>query len=302
MKVAEEHQIRLDRVMPALDEDTYEALKVDIARRGVQVPVEVDEEGYVVDGNHRVWAARALGVDYPSVTRAFASEEERAEHTLKLNLLRRQVDAPTWAGLFRRYCAALGVELGQGARNDRGEGTSASVAEVATELGVSERTARNRLRLADALAEYPYLQRYYDEGRWTAGEVIRRAAERAEHKKEARRMEIRDEKGREHRLRTNPLALNRVTDGGTGKPIYLEPSHTYDIERPGEVVRFAPIEVPVPAPGGVEEGRLEPRPPDFEVGAILGHEVRYSPPTTNPISRPCGVAPTLDTLSRTTSP
>lgn len=59
------------QLLPELSQDEYEALKADIARRGVQVPVEYDEEGNILDGHHRVQACQELGIkDWPSIVRS----------------------------------------------------------------------------------------------------------------------------------------------------------------------------------------------------------------------------------------
>jgi len=42
--------------MPPLTAEEYATLKADIAAHGVQVAVEVDDEGNVLDGHHRVRA------------------------------------------------------------------------------------------------------------------------------------------------------------------------------------------------------------------------------------------------------
>lgn len=75
----------------------YEALKADIAENGVLVPVEVDENGDILDGHHRVQAwteLRAEGVNVPQwakLIRQGLSEEQKRNHARKLNLLRRQL-------------------------------------------------------------------------------------------------------------------------------------------------------------------------------------------------------------------
>ena len=54
--------IKPDRfqVMPELDPATFEALKTDIAKRGVTTPIDVDEDGNILDGHNRfrAWATR----------------------------------------------------------------------------------------------------------------------------------------------------------------------------------------------------------------------------------------------------
>lgn len=141
--MAEKYQL-LGRLRP----EEYLALEADIRERGVQVPVEVDEEGNVLDGHHRVEIAQRLGKPYETLVRRFATEREKREHVLKLNLARRHMDSVQWGQAFGRLLDLRGVRTGRGARNDAL--TSATVAEVAAELGVPERTARHRLSQASA--------------------------------------------------------------------------------------------------------------------------------------------------------
>ncbi len=83
------------QVMPDLTPIEYEALKADIAERGVLVPVEVDENGELLDGHHRVRAWEELcdeGVNlpaYPKLVRTGWTEDEKFNHAYKLNLLHR---------------------------------------------------------------------------------------------------------------------------------------------------------------------------------------------------------------------
>lgn len=88
--------------------EEYEALKADIARRGVLVPVEMDEEGNILDGHHRARACRELGIrDYPCVVRRLGSVTEKEEHVVALNLRRRHLSGEQkrrWAEwLLRRH-------------------------------------------------------------------------------------------------------------------------------------------------------------------------------------------------------
>lgn len=85
------------QVMPDLTPIEYEALKADIAERGVLVPVEVDEQGDILDGHHRVKAWHELcadGVelpDFPVITRTGLTEEQKRNHARSLNVLRRHL-------------------------------------------------------------------------------------------------------------------------------------------------------------------------------------------------------------------
>lgn len=54
--------------LPDLPLDQYERLKADIARHGIQVPVEVHERGHLLDGHHRVRIAKELGIEDVPVT------------------------------------------------------------------------------------------------------------------------------------------------------------------------------------------------------------------------------------------
>lgn len=126
--------------------EEYELLKGDIAKRGVQTAIDVDETGAILDGHHRAAIAAELGIECPRIVRTFASEREKREHVLMANMARRQLDPVSWARAFAQLLEVRGVQRAQGARNDR---TSATVAEVAKELGVPERTARRRMSLLD---------------------------------------------------------------------------------------------------------------------------------------------------------
>jgi len=149
------------QLLPPLGREEREAMRADIEARGVMVPVEVDETGAILDGHHRDAIARELGIEAPRIVRAGMTEAEKRDHVLKLNLLRRQLGPNAWAAAFRALAANRGTALGQGRRNDR---TSATVAEVAAELGVTYRTARRRLSLADSLASRPDLAAAVDSG------------------------------------------------------------------------------------------------------------------------------------------
>jgi site-specific DNA-methyltransferase (adenine-specific) len=164
------------QVLPPLAPEARQALAEDIRRHGVLVAVEVDEEGNVLDGHHRVELAAELGIEYPVVVRSGMSETERVEHALRLNLLRRHLGPVEWAHAFRRLAEARGIRLGSQGRQG---GKTDSVAVFAAELGVTPRTARRRLRLADRLANHPDLAARVDRGDLDATRAETLARERA---------------------------------------------------------------------------------------------------------------------------
>jgi N6-adenosine-specific RNA methylase IME4 len=138
---------------PLLDED-FQALRADIAKRGVLVPVEKDENGDTLDGHHREAIAHELGLDCPTIVRHFATEEEKREHVIKLNLARRQLDPVRWGKAFRLLLDERGVRRGQGRQKAQQEKT-ATIAVLAAEVGVSARTARHRVKLAQDFDALP---------------------------------------------------------------------------------------------------------------------------------------------------
>ena len=132
------------------------------------VAVELDENGAILDGHHRVSIAEELGIDYPTQVRMFANEHEKRNHVLKLNLLRRQLGPLSWAKAFEQLLEERGVATGPGARNDA---TSATVAEVASELGVAERTAYRRREALHAFEDSPEIFLQVDRGDLTLQEA-----------------------------------------------------------------------------------------------------------------------------------
>jgi len=80
------------QVMPDMAQEEYDALKEDIAERGVMVPIEFDEQGNVLDGHHRLKICVELGIeDYPKIIRTGMSEPEKWTHARKLNMARRHL-------------------------------------------------------------------------------------------------------------------------------------------------------------------------------------------------------------------
>ncbi len=172
------------QLLPPLDAAAYAALRADIARHGVLVPVELDEAGHVLDGHHRLQAAHELGLtEVPTLVRTGLSEAAKREHVVRLNLLRRQLGPVAWGEAFRAFAEVRGLADRLGGAGGRPGGNADSVAALASELGVAPRTARRRLRLAEALAPHPDLAAAVDRGELAASrarETARRRDRRAE--------------------------------------------------------------------------------------------------------------------------
>jgi ParB-like chromosome segregation protein Spo0J len=149
------------QMMPPLSDEVLTALKADIAKNGIRSPVDVDEDGNILDGHHRAQIAQELEMDCPRRVLKSLNEDQKLEHVFAVNLHRRQLGPISWAQAFEQLCKFRGVKLGQGQRNDK---TSAKMAEVAEAVGVAPRTARRHLQLAKDLEKHPDLAVKVDAG------------------------------------------------------------------------------------------------------------------------------------------
>lgn len=166
------------QLLDPLTPEQYAALKSDIQARGVRIPIVVDADtGAVIDGHHRRRICQELGIEVPTVARRYASDAERWQDALVLNLLRRHLGPVAWANAFTALAAARGVTLGNGKGDPSGK--AATVAALAKETGVKPRTARHRLQLARDLAGHPDLVRAVDDGEMAANYARRVTRERA---------------------------------------------------------------------------------------------------------------------------
>jgi hypothetical protein len=80
------------QIMPPLSEDQFEALKADISTAGIRVPIEVDENGEVIDGHHRRAIAMELGIECPETVIRGLAEFEKLDRAFVLNATRRHFD------------------------------------------------------------------------------------------------------------------------------------------------------------------------------------------------------------------
>ena len=79
------------QVMPGLTADEYEALRDDIREHGIRVPVDVDENGQVLDGHHRSLIAAELGVDCPRRVVEGLDAAGKVAHAIAVNVHRRNL-------------------------------------------------------------------------------------------------------------------------------------------------------------------------------------------------------------------
>lgn len=89
-------------LLPALTPEEYQALKADIEKNGILVPIIRTEDNQTIDGYHREKIAAELGInDIPVRTVPGLTEEERRRMTIRLNANRRQLTAEQKRDLIR---------------------------------------------------------------------------------------------------------------------------------------------------------------------------------------------------------
>lgn len=127
MHINPDYDSRYQLLQP-LEKHQYRALKADIQLRGVLVPVEVDEDGQILDGHHRYRACLELGIPeekIPIVVRTGMTEGEKRTHARSLNAVRRQLTRLQKRDLIEQELV---------------ENTTSSNNSIAKRLGVSDVT------------------------------------------------------------------------------------------------------------------------------------------------------------------
>ena len=88
-------------LLPDLNPWEYDALKESIRRWKVILPVVKDENGEIIDGFQRVRACGELGItDYPVLTLRGLTEDDKRDHALILNLLKRHLNQQQMSDLI----------------------------------------------------------------------------------------------------------------------------------------------------------------------------------------------------------
>jgi len=134
------------QVMPDMSPEQFEALKQDIAERGVLTPIDIDEKGNILDGHHRVRACKELGItNYPTIVRLGLSEEEKRIFARKSNMMRRHLSKKQIREIIKQQLK----DSPQWADN-----------RIAKELGVDSKTVNSLRRQLEATSEIPKLERF----------------------------------------------------------------------------------------------------------------------------------------------
>lgn len=226
------------QLLPELSAEDYARLRADIAQRGVLVPVEVDENGTVLDGHHRQRIAAELGIDCPTVVRAGMAEHEKRLHAVALNLARRHLTDAQKVLLGR----TIEPDVAERARERQGQRTDLVSTEVDTEprgklstksadktrdavaqqvgLGTGRTYANHKRTLAKAERVAPDTVAKAERGEVTMREVAKavRQAEKAE---------------RVQQIQSRPPAS---LDGGPWPVIYADPPWRYDDAEPTRAI------------------------------------------------------------------
>lgn len=90
------------QVMPEPSDEDYQSLKASIDASGVKIPVEIDEDGRILDGHTRVKICKELGIEtWPTIIRYGLSEAEKRSHARELNSCRRNLKRKQRADLLK---------------------------------------------------------------------------------------------------------------------------------------------------------------------------------------------------------
>lgn len=171
----------------ALSPEQFVALESDILKRGVMVPVDIDQKGNVLDGHHRVKIAKKHCLQYKTVTHRFKTDAEKREHVIKLNLARRHLQPHEWGKAFKLLLEAKGVKRGKGGdRKSTATVAVDTVQQLSKETGVSERTARHRMAAADAYDKLPAKQKQAVDARKTTVAKAKRRTQKQQRERRAK--------------------------------------------------------------------------------------------------------------------
>jgi len=96
------------QIFPEYSQVEFAALKQSIARNGILVAIEIDQQGVIIDGHHRVRAwneLRTEGVKVPDFKRSirvYRDDEDRLDRAVTLNERRRHLDATQRKSVARK--------------------------------------------------------------------------------------------------------------------------------------------------------------------------------------------------------
>jgi len=152
--------------MPPLSSEQLDALRSDIEEHGVLVPITVDQNGRILDGNNRAAIAEELGIECPRVSVVVADDDAAVDLALTLNCARRHLTQDQKRDLIRSELArrpgdsdrAISRRIGcspttvGAVRKTVGAGDVSNLDGQASREEAEERTAQLRASLDEARA------------------------------------------------------------------------------------------------------------------------------------------------------
>ncbi len=87
-----EYSFKYSEILPPLSSNKYETLKQNIKQHGIEIPIIIDDQDNVIDGQHRLKIAVELGIeDIPLMVRSGLTEVEKQQMAIDLNIHRREL-------------------------------------------------------------------------------------------------------------------------------------------------------------------------------------------------------------------
>ncbi|MCY0865889.1 MAG: ParB N-terminal domain-containing protein, partial [Sulfobacillus sp.] len=126
-----------------LPDEVYQALKDDIAARGMLNPILCTPDYTVIAGHHRLKAALELGLETVPVDIHDVDAEEAEDRLIADNVLRRQLNPMEQARLIRRLKERYGIKKG----NNQRAGGSVKFTDAVQAVGIAPETAYQLDRL-----------------------------------------------------------------------------------------------------------------------------------------------------------
>ncbi len=88
-----EYNFKYSEILPPLSPNKYETLKENIKQHGIEIPIIIDDQDYVIDGQHRLKIAVELALeDIPLKVVSDLTEVEKQQKAIDLNIQRRELN------------------------------------------------------------------------------------------------------------------------------------------------------------------------------------------------------------------
>ena len=140
----------LDEIIPPLEPEKFEALKQSIKEKGLYKPIDVMEDGTIIDGHNRYRACRELGIaPAANIIAGIKTIEEALDYSFEINFRRRQLNP------FRQAEWAINVLKAKGKLHKEGGNPKVTlsqerVEELASKVGISDTTIQRSIKIAES--------------------------------------------------------------------------------------------------------------------------------------------------------